>query len=311
MGGADFKTSQFDRAIQARRQPGSAFKPLVYAAALESSFTPNTIIDDAPLEYSDINGTWRPQNFSGIFFGPTTLRNGLIHSRNIVAIKILQAVGTNKVIRLAKNMGIKSPLKPNLALALGASEVSLFNLTNAYIVFANGGQYQTAIFIDKIIDRQGRILEKNQSVKHRVISAETAFQLTYIMQGVIAEGTGRAARGIKYAAGKTGTTDKNMDAWFIGYTPTLATGIWVGHDQYKSLGARETGGHAAAPIWRSFMGKATNYQATSDFTKPTGITLIPINKESGDFEYQEPDKALWEAFKKKKLPDWENRRLNY
>lgn len=309
VGGANFQTSQFDRATQAKRQPGSAFKPVVFAAALESSFTPNSIIDDSPLEYKDSNGTWKPRNFSGLFFGPTTLRNGLIHSRNIIAIKLLQAVGTQKTISLAKNMGINSQLTPNLALALGASEVSLFELTNAYTVFANGGYYKPPIFINKILDRDGNILESSHtSTARRVMSAETAYQLTYIMKGVITEGTGRAARGIKYAAGKTGTTDKNMDAWFIGYTPTLATGVWVGHDQYKSLGRRETGGHAAAPIWRNLMKNAAAYRPSADFTPPPGITFIPIDRESGDFEYQNTDSALWEAFKKNKLPSWQSRR---
>ncbi len=307
VGGANFQTSQFDRAIQAKRQPGSAFKPIVFAAALESSFTPNTIIDDAPIEFQSDNGIWKPKNFSGIYFGATTLRTGLIHSRNIVAIKLLQAVGTDKVINLAKAMGITSPLTANLALALGASEISLLELTNAYTVFSRNGNYTPPIFIDKIIDRNGKILEKNRPSIRQVISPETAFQLTYIMKSVIAEGTGRKARGVKYAAGKTGTTDKNMDAWFIGYTPVLTTGVWVGHDRYKTLGAGETGGQAAAPIWRNFMRDAMAYQPDSDFSKPPGITFIPIDKDSGEFEYQQPDKALWEAFKKDKLPFWKGR----
>ncbi|NOX26131.1 MAG: PBP1A family penicillin-binding protein [Deltaproteobacteria bacterium] len=308
VGGDNFQTSQFDRAIQAKRQPGSAFKPIIYAAALESSFTPNTIIDDAPIAYKNANGIWRPQNFSGNFFGPTTVRNGLVYSRNIVAIKILQAVGINRVIRLAGKMGITSPLTPNLALALGASEVSLLELTNSYTVFANGGYYRAPVFINKIVDRNGKILERNRPDSRRVISAGTAYQLTNIMQGVIQTGTGRAARGIKYAAGKTGTTDKNMDAWFVGYTPILATGVWVGYDRHKSLGRRETGGHAAAPIWHNFMAKAAAYRSGHDFPVPPGITFVPIDRDSGNFEYENPDNALWEAFKKKRLPDWEKRR---
>lgn len=309
MGGDNFQTSQFDRATQAKRQPGSAFKPVIFAAALESKFTPNTLINDAPIEYKDKNGNiWNPQNFSGKYFGPTTIRNGLVHSRNIVAIKLLQAVGIKKAIDLAKEMGIESKLAPNLSLALGSSEVSLLELTNAYTVFANGGYFQPPQFIEKIVDRNGKILEKNHPARRRVMSKETAYQLTYMMKGVIEEGTGHAARGIKYAAGKTGTTDHYMDAWFIGYTPDLAAGVWVGHDQYKSLGPNETGGRAAAPIWKSFMKKAKSYSPTHDFVPPPGISFIPIARQSGDFEYKDPDQALWEAFKKKNLSTWENRR---
>jgi len=310
MGGSNFQTSQFYRATQARRQPGSAFKPIVFAAALESKFTPNTMINDAPVEYKDTNGnTWIPKNFSGKFFGPTTIRNGLVHSRNIVAIKLLQEVGIKKVIALAKDMGIESKLAPNLSLALGSSEMSLLELTNAYTAFANGGYFQPPQFIEKIVDRNGKLLEENYpGRRRRVMSEETAYQLTYMMKGVIEEGTGHAARGIKYAAGKTGTTDKNMDAWFIGYTPELAAGVWVGHDQYKSLGPNETGGRAAAPIWKSFMKRAGPYRPAHDFVPPPGITFIPIARQSGDFEYKEPAQALWEAFKKKNLSAWENRR---
>ncbi len=310
IGGDNFQTSQFDRATQAKRQPGSAFKPIIFAAALESSFTPNTIINDAPIEYKDTNGIWwRPKNFSGKFFGPTTLRNGLIHSRNIVAIKLLQAIGTTKAIKLAQHLGITTHLTPNLSMALGSSEVTLLELTNAYTVFANEGNYQKPIFIEKIIDRNGRILEENHPTPHQVIDAETAYQLTYIMRDVIEEGTGRRAKGIPYAAGKTGTTDHNMDAWFIGYTPILATGVWIGHDQCRSLGVRETGGVAAAPIWHDFMKKATNYRASQDFTTPPGITFIPIVKASGEFDYENSGTALWEAFKKKNLPAWQHRHL--
>ncbi|MFW8600004.1 penicillin-binding protein 1A [Desulfobacterota bacterium M19] len=307
VGGNNFQASQFDRATQAKRQPGSAFKPIIYAAALEAGFAPNSIIDDAPIEYKNENGVWRPKNFSGRFFGPTTLRNGLIHSRNIVAIKLLREVGLQRTIRLARSMGIKSPLKANLSLALGSSAVSLLELTNAYRVFAQAGKFQPPIFINKIIDRHDSILEQNHPRSRQVMSPETAFQMVKLMQGVIKNGTGHLAQGIPYAAGKTGTTNHNMDAWFIGFTPRLCAGVWVGHDRYKSLGLRGTGGRAAAPIWHDFMQKATDYRSTADFKAPAGITFIPIDRQTGNFEYLDPNHALWEAFKKKNMAAWQHR----
>ncbi len=306
-GGAQFASSQFNRATQAKRQPGSAFKPIVYAAALEQGYTPNTMIEDEPISFKDASGTWEPKNFSNKFYGPTTLRNGLVYSRNIVTIKLLKEIGIPATIRLARKMGIRSPLSPDLALALGSSGVSLLELTSSYTVFANGGKYQEPIFITKILDRYGKILEKNKPNPKQVLDESVAYQMSYIMKGVIEGGTGKNARGLPHAAGKTGTTDKNMDAWFIGFTPSLATGVWMGHDRQKSLGRIETGGRAAAPLWLAFMKQADQYHTDQDFTVPDGITFIPIDQESGDFEYLDTKNALWEAFKKDNLPSWKNR----
>ena len=256
VGGADFSTSQFDRAIQARRQPGSAFKPIVYAAALEKGFTPDSVFIDEPISLAAERrgSTWQPKNFDNRYLGPTTLKAGLIHSRNIVAIKILQKVGINRVVRMAKDLGISSEIKPDLTLALGSSGISLLEMTAAYSAFASHGSYTPPVFIEKITDRHGNILEENSPPKVRVMSEKSANQIDQMLQEVISEGTGRKARGLKEtAAGKTGTTDHNMDAWFIGYTRDVLTGVWLGHDQKISLGKDASGGQVAAPIWLDFM----------------------------------------------------------
>lgn len=310
VGGINFDNSQFDRATQARRQPGSAFKPLVYATAFNKGFLPNSIIIDEPITFTTNGQTWEPQNFSSNFYGPTTLRNALVHSYNITSIKLLQEIGVGETIAMAKSMGIESPLKPNLSLALGSSEVSLLELTNAYTVFANNGNYSPPLFIKKIIDRDGTILEQNTPHHVRVMTEESAFQTTYLLKAAIEEGTGKNARGIPFSAGKTGTTDRYMDAWFIGYTPSVATGVWVGHDQHISLGANETGGRAAAPIWLKFMTEAIKSYKSQDFKIPSNITFIPINKETGDFEYLNTDDSLWEAFVKGNLKRWSERDQN-
>jgi penicillin-binding protein 1A len=259
VGGTDYKVSQFDRATQARRQPGSAFKPIVYAAALEGGFSPSSIIDDRPLILKGLKRgkTWRPQNFDNRFYGPTTLREGLIHSRNIVAIKLLQEVGVDQVIKLARNLGISSDITDDLTLALGSSGIPLLEMTGAYTAFANHGQYMMPLLIEKIVDHKGNVLEENRPIPKVVIRRKTADQLDSMLQGVIEEGTGVKAQGLKVtAAGKTGTTDRYMDAWFIGYTSQLVTGVWMGHDKNISMGSGASGGRIAAPIWLDFMKKA-------------------------------------------------------
>ncbi|MFC1817702.1 penicillin-binding protein 1A [Thermodesulfobacteriota bacterium] len=256
VGGVDFLASQFDRAIQARRQPGSAFKPIVYAAALEKGFTPDSVFMDEPISLAGASRgkTWEPKNFDNRYHGLTTLKTGLIQSRNIVAIKLLQEVGINRVARMAKDLGIRSKLKPDLTMALGSSGISLLEMTGAYSAFANHGSYTPPVFIEKIIDRHGNILEENSSGKIRVMSKKPADLMDHMLQEVIRQGTGRQAQGLKRtAAGKTGTTDNNMDAWFIGYTRDFLAGVWVGHDKKMSLGKHASGGQVAAPIWLDFM----------------------------------------------------------
>ena len=267
VGGTDFSVSQFNRATQARRQPGSAFKPIVYGAALESGVSPTTVIEDRPitLKGQKRGRTWQPQNFDNRFHGPTILRDGLVHSRNIVAIKLLQQVGTKQVIELARKLGISSEITDDLTLALGSSGVSLLELTAAYTAFANHGLYAQPLLIEKIIDHEGNILEENRPRNTAVLSRQSARLVDSMLQGVIAEGTGQKAQGLKVtAAGKTGTTDRYMDAWFIGYTSQLVAGVWMGYDKKISMGSGATGGRIAAPIWLDFMKKARHEEIRED-----------------------------------------------
>ena len=303
VGGTDFDKSQFNRAIQAKRQPGSAFKPIVYAAALRDTFTPSSIIVDEPLVLpgSAPGTTWEPQNFSGKFDGPTTLESSLIHSRNIVTIKLLQQIGIEPVRRLAREMGILSPLNKDLSLALGSSEVTLLELAGAYTTFANLGLRTEPVFITRITDRNGRVLETGTTKDERILDEETAYQMTRMMQGVIEEGTGKNAWGLEQeAAGKTGTTDTYRDAWFIGYTPEIVCGVWMGFDKKLSLGDHETGGQACAPIWLDFMQKVP--QKTNSFPIPEGIVLLPMDRETGKFDPDNRDKSTWMAFRKDRMP---------
>ncbi len=254
VGGTDYNKSQYNRAVTANRQPGSVFKPLVYAAAFERGMTPDMLIDDKPFSVRNSNGSvWNPKNYSNKYYGPTSLTDGLIHSRNIVAIKLLQKTGVKPVMKLAQQAGITSDLKPELPLALGASPVSLLEMTAAYTIFANKGLFHPPVCITRVQDKTGRITLWQQPKTSRAITAATAGQVSSILHKVINRGTGSKARGIPDAAGKTGTSDNNMDAWFIGYTPKVTAGVWLGFDKGRPLGKGETGGRAAAPVWKQFM----------------------------------------------------------
>ena len=254
VGGTDFNISQYNRAVLANRQPGSVFKPLVYAAAFEQGIAPDTVIDDKPFSIRNSNGSvWSPRNYSSKYYGPTSLVDGLVYSRNIVAIKLLQKIGVKSVIKLARQAGITAELKPELPLALGASPVSVLEMTSAYTMFANKGLYHPPVCITRVQDRNGRVTLWQQPARTRVITPETANQIHSILRQVIERGTGSKARGIPDAAGKTGTSDNNMDSWFIGYTPKITAGVWLGYDRSQSLGRGETGGRAAAPVWKQFM----------------------------------------------------------
>ncbi len=257
VGGADYRKSPYNRAVIARRQPGSVFKPLIYAAAFEQGLSPEMQLMDAPVAIKNPDGSvWRPQNYSHNHYGATSLRQALIHSRNIVTIKLLQKIGVKPVIQLAHRAGISENLKPELPLALGASPVTLLEMTGVYTIFADQGLYHRPRAITRVRDRRGRIRPWPHPAAERVISPATAATITGILTEVIRQGTGKQARGIPGAAGKTGTTDNNRDAWFIGYTNKLTTGIWIGHDRGRTLGKGETGGRAAAPIWKTFMEQA-------------------------------------------------------
>jgi penicillin-binding protein 1A len=290
VGGRDFKKSQFNRAIQAQRQTGSAFKPIVYASALDKGYTPASIVVDTPIIFEWGNQKWKPKNFEGKFSGPTTLRNALTHSVNVVTVKIAQDIGVDYIRDYARKLGISSPLHHELSMALGSSSISLYELTKAYAVFANEGKSFKPIFIKKILDRDGNLLEENLPLfqpgkldtEDQVITPQTAYLITYLMEGVVQHGTGWRARSLgRPVAGKTGTTDQFMDAWFIGYTPEWITAVWVGFDEERSLGENETGARAASPIWVSFMSKILKDKPVTDFPVPEGIEFMKVDPQTG------------------------------
>jgi len=282
IGGYDFDHSQFNRAVQGARQPGSAFKPLIYAAALDSGFTPASVIVDEPISFQDHQAVWMPHNYEEKYFGPTTLRDALTFSRNVVTVKLATRLGVKNVIKYVRNLGIQSPMAPNLSLALGSSEVTLLDLAAAYGVFANQGQRVEPRFIIRVTDSQGALIDENIPQTEQVVSPETAYLITSMLQSVIDHGTGRQAKSIgRPAAGKTGTTNDMNDAWFIGYTPQLLAGLWIGFDEKRSLGKRETGGHVAAPIWARFMERALENEPILDFPVASGISFALINPRTG------------------------------
>lgn len=261
VGGTDYRKSSYNRAVVAKRQPGSVFKPIIYAAAFEKGMSPNMELIDKPFSIKNRDGSvWQPQNYDHKFHGTTSLREGLIFSRNIITIKLLQKIGLKPVLRLAKLAGITAELKPELPLALGASPVSLLEMTGAYTVFANQGLYHKPRAITRVRDRFGRVTPWQIPGAKKVISPQTAETITGILTGVINQGTGKNARGIPDAAGKTGTSNDNRDAWFIGYTEKLTTGVWLGFDRNRTLGKGETGGRTAAPVWKEFMQESTGRQ---------------------------------------------------
>jgi len=286
VGGRDFLASQFNRATQARRQAGSAFKPIVYAAALDKGFTPTTIIVDEPFSYIDITGKdpWEPQNFDREFWGPITFRKALTFSRNVVTVKIAQSIGVEYLIEYAKNLGIKSKLEPNLSLALGAANITLLELTSAFGIFATQGYRADPFLITRILDKDGNILEEAEPSAVEVISPQTSYLITSLMQSVIQEGTGQRAKALgRPTAGKTGTTNDTRDAWFVGYIPQrLVAGAWMGYDIEKPLGTHETGAVAALPIWLEFMKEAVATQPIENFAVPEGIVFIRVDANTGE-----------------------------
>jgi penicillin-binding protein 1A len=300
VGGVNFLENQFNRALQARRQPGSAFKPIVYAAALDKYYTTTTKIIDSPLVYmveSD-EEFWEPRNFDLQYEGPVTLRKALSKSRNIITIKILQDIGVNYVVNYAKNLGISSPLNYDLSLALGSSGISLLEITRAYAAFANQGLLAEPIFITKIVSRDGTVLEENKPRLQQAISPQTAYLMTSLLTSVVEEGTGRRARALKRpCAGKTGTTNDVRDAWFIGYTPDIIAGTWVGFDNQKPLGKKETGAVAACPIWLKFMQEALEGRNKKTFPIPDGIVFRRVDAETGRPATPQTEKVTYECFK--------------
>ncbi len=284
-GGRDWNESNFNRAVQALRQPGSSFKPFVYAAALDNGFKPTDIVVDEPVTFPGADGKpYEPQNYDRKFRGPITLRYALQESVNIPAIKLLRKVGTSLVASYARRMGIKSTMGQNLSLALGSSEVNLMELTSAYGVLANRGVRNDPVYVLRVMDKDGRELERSTSRPYEVLSEATAATMTSMLQSVMDHGTGFPARAAGFtipAAGKTGTMDDYMDAWFVGYIPSLTLGVWVGYDEKKPLGPGMTGARAALPIWTEIMLGATRGKTIEDFPLPAGTLTRIVCSESG------------------------------
>ncbi len=270
VGGHDFGRSKFNRATQAYRQPGSAFKPFVYTLALEEGMTPEDLVEDAPISFPNSGTAWSPRNYDGKFEGPIPLRRAFARSRNVPAVRLANRFGIEEVLRTARRFGITSPaLAPYLPVALGAAEVTLLEMTSAYSTFGNDGVRVTPRYLRKVTDYEGATQEEQLVEVSDVVSRETARTMVALLQSVVAEGTARRARALERAvAGKTGTTNDYTDAWFIGLTPSLTCGVWVGFDQKRSLGRGETGGRAALPIWIDFVRQATRQKAAEEFPSP-------------------------------------------
>jgi penicillin-binding protein 1A len=304
VGGYDFERSEFDRALQARRQPGSAFKPFIYAAALAKGMTPVSIIHDRPVVYTDSASglTWRPENYGRRFLGPLTLRDALARSVNNATIHLLTQVGVDSVIATAQRAGIRSPLERNLSLGLGTNPVSLYELTRAYATFATGGKLLVPLAIRRVEDHEGRVLLENLPLENEAAGQDgggapepnpanghalepaQAYLALDLLRSVIEhpEGTGRRARELgRPLAGKTGTTNDQADAWFVGFSPDIAAGVWVGHDSKHVLGKGETGGRAALPIWIDVMRAAHEGLPPRDFPMPDGIVLVRVDRTTG------------------------------
>ena len=284
VGGSDFRKSEFDRSMQARRQAGSSFKPFVYAAALTKGMTPSDRVLDAPTVFVEPGtlSVYQPENYGKKYYGLLTLREALEKSANIAAVKVLDHAGFRPVIDLARQLGLTTELKPFPSLALGAFEVSLFEMTSAYGTFANQGVHVEPYLVEDVRSREGAVLESAKPAAREVLSPQIAAVMNALLEGVITDGTGAAAASLgRPLAGKTGTTDDCTDAWFIGYTPEMVVGVWVGFDTKKSLGSRETGAQAALPIWQSFMQDALRAESPVPFPEVEGVTHASVDHATG------------------------------
>ncbi len=321
VGGFSYDQSQFNRATQALRQPGSSFKPIVYAAALDNGYTPSTVVLDAPLEIDQGPGlgVWKPENYEGKFYGPSTLRFGLEHSRNVMTVRLAQDVGMPLIAEYAKRFGVYDDLPPYLSFALGAGETTLLRMVTAFAMLDNGGRRVKPTLVDRIQDRYGHTVYRhderecigcdankwaNQSEpslvdrREQVLDPMTAYQITSMMEGVVQRGTGTVVREVgKPVAGKTGTTNDEKDAWFIGYTPDVVVGVYIGYDKPRHLARGATGGHLAAPIVKDFMKLALADKPAVPFRVPPGIKLIRIDPKTGMRAGPGTERAILEAFK--------------
>ena len=333
VGGFNFKSSEFNRVTQAKRQPGSAFKPIVYAAALENGYSPNSIILDAPFVESQGEGlkNWKPENYGKKFYGPSTLRKGIEYSRNLMTVRIAKSLGLDKILNLSKELEIYEDIPELLSVSLGASETTLLNLTSAYASFINGGEKIDANLISRIQDRRGKTIyksgkkkcigcdkfKKNESsyptIKYehkKVFSEETAYQMTSILEGTVKRGTAKKLRDLKVPlAGKTGTTNNNFDAWFIGYTSNLVIGVYVGFDTPKSLGKYETGSKVALPIFKDFVKNSLFKEDFREFEIPEGIYLTSLDYDTGLKSVMGKKNTIIEALKKEDINNVDNKKL--
>jgi penicillin-binding protein 1A len=313
VGGYDFTRSDFNRTILAKRQPGSAFKPVIYAAAMDNGFTPASIINDEPVSYvGGAKGEWNPENYDHKFYGPTRLREALAYSRNVVTVKLVDSMGIDNLINFARTVGFDGEIPRNLSIALGSLNITPFQLALVYDVFASNGMKVRPISIKYITDRKGRVLESNEPNPEQTISPQTSFLITSMMQDVIKYGTGWRAKALGFpVAGKTGTTNDYKDAWFVGYSSGLVSCVWVGFDSFKTLGSLETGARAASPIWVSFMQNALHGNSEG-FSQPEGIVTAVIDPKTGLLSRDEsgireffkdgsqpkqlsPSKSIWEV----------------
>jgi penicillin-binding protein 1A len=322
VGGFSFAESQFDRAVQARRQPGSSFKPIVYAAAIDNGYTPASIINDQVIAIEQGPGlpVWKPENDDKQIHGPSTLRTGLVHSRNLMTVRLSQDLGMPIISEYARRFGVYDDLPSLLSMALGAGETTLIRLTTAYCMFVNGGKKINYTFIDRIQDRYGHTVWRHDNRKcesceaaswqgqdepelsddrKQVIDPMTAYQIVSMLQGVVEHGTGYliGQGSNRPLAGKTGTTNDEKDAWFIGFSPDLALGVFIGYDNPTPLGHGETGGRVAAPVFRDFFKLALGSDPAVPFRTPPGIRQVRINKNTGQrTDPADPD-AIVENFK--------------
>ena len=321
VGGFSYKLSEFNRATQAKRQPGSAFKPFVYAVALENGFTPSTLVLDAPFVINQGEGlkTWKPENYGKKFYGPSTLRTGIEKSRNLMTVRVAQKVGFKKISKITNSLDIYNNVPELLSVSLGAAETTLVRLTNAYCTFVNGGKKVTPIFIDRIQNRRGKTIFNADKRKckgceeisylkeeipiieddrEQIISTGTAYQITSMLEGAVKRGTGKKLRDLNLPlAGKTGTTNKNMDAWFLGFTSKIVIGVYVGFDEPSSLGKYETGAKAALPIFKKFVKNVVKKKEALPFKVPKNINLVMVDAETGLQPNINTKKIIYESFK--------------
>ena len=333
VGGFNFRSSEFNRVTQAKRQPGSAFKPIVYAAALENGFSPNSIILDAPFVESQGVGlkNWKPENYGKKFYGPTTLRKGIEHSRNLMTVRIAKILGVKKILELSKKLEIYEDIPELLSVSLGAAETTLINLTAAYAPFINGGKKVNPTLISRIQDRRGNTifslqgrkcigcdkfitndqnLPKIENTNIRVFSEETAYQMASILNGTVERGTAKKLKKLKVPlAGKTGTTNNNFDAWFIGFSSNLVLGVYIGFDNPQTLGKFETGSKAALPVFKNFIEEALFKDDFKEFKIPENIYLTSLNYDTGLKSFKGDKKTITEALKIRDINSIDNNNL--